>query len=861
MLVKIADYLRPDDFYKDAHRAIFELCLELWDRREPIDILSLSNYLEERKLLDTIGGRGYLGELSSIVATASNAKGYADIIKRKALLRELIKSSTDIIHMSYEEGDEAEYIVDRAEQRLFSVAQRFLKQNFIPIQAVLEDAFERIEEIHRGDTHRLRGIPTHFADLDNVIAGLQKSDLVILAARPSLGKSSLALDVVRHIATIEKTPVGIFSLEMSKEQIVDRLICAEAGINLWKMRTGFLSQEEGGDFSKIGQAIASLSEAPIFIDDSPMSNILEVKTKARRLKAEHNLGLLVIDYLQLMEGSARTENRVQEVSEISRMLKALARELNIPVLALSQLSRSVEMRVPAIPKLADLRESGCLAGDTVIMQADTGELTPIKELVGKNNIPVFSLNQNRQLEIRTISKIFSSGKKQLFELKTGSGRTIKASSNHPFLTVNGWQRVDELSIGKHLALPRILTPQSIEQPVGLSDNELILLAHLIGDGCVLPTQPIHYTSADEQNIKIVSDIAHRLFNISPRIIKQKNWFHVYLPSPYHLTHKRHHPIINWLHSLELKPVRSYEKILPRAIFLLSQDHIRLFLHHLWSTDGNISWKKIVGRKPSAAIYYATTSKTLAEQIQHLLLRQGILNTVRTVPQRKRFKEYRPNYQIHIEGSGPQLKFCNLIGSYGSRGVIVPQLIKALEEIKPNPNLDIIPQEAWKTYIEPAKTVAGLSWRDVSAKIQTAYCGSTLFQSGLSRERMGRVAEALHANNLFSLAESDIYWDKIIAITPLGIEEVFDATVPETHNFIANDFIVHNSIEQDADVVMFIYRKAMDRGVKHFPEEERNIAEIHIAKHRHGPAGVTVNLYFDEHTASFRNLETKIEEPF
>ncbi|MDD2646732.1 MAG: replicative DNA helicase [Patescibacteria group bacterium] len=365
-IIKIADIIGPDDFYKDIHRIIYEAMLEVFEHREPIDILSISNRLEEKGQLDLIGGRSHLADLANGVPSATHVVSYAQIIQRKATLRNLINASTEITKMAYDEEEQVDKILDRSEQKLFAVSQRFLKQNFTPIQDVLGDAFTRIEEIHKSCC-KLRGLPCGFSDLDAALGGLQASDLIILAARPAVGKSALAIDIARQVAVLHKIPVGIFSLEMSREQIVDRMICSQANINLWKMRTGALSKSDEGAFSKIGDSINILSEAPIFIDDSPMANIMEIRTKARRLQAEHGLGLIIIDYLQLMEGGEGADNRVQEVSAISRALKAIARELHIPVIALSQLSRATEARTPAIPKLADLRESGSLEQDSDVV--------------------------------------------------------------------------------------------------------------------------------------------------------------------------------------------------------------------------------------------------------------------------------------------------------------------------------------------------------------------------------------------------------------------------------------------------------------------------------------------------------------
>ncbi len=367
-IVKIADVLTPEDFYKDSHGVIFAAMKELYAHREPIDILSLTSKLEEKGKLEAVGGRSYIANLANSVGTASNVVYYAELIQRKATLRRLITAAAGIGELGYEQDEEIDKILDEAEQKLFNVSQKFLKQAFQPIDALLNEAFDRIDELHK-QSGKLRGLATGFTDLDNLLAGLQKSDLIILAARPSVGKTSLALDIARQTAVINKIPVGIFSLEMSKEQLVDRMLCAEAGVSLWKMRTGKLSdRDEDDDFSHIGQAMGVLAETPIFIDDSASANIMEIRTKARRLQMEHKLGLIVIDYLQLMEGRGKYgDNRVQEVAEITRALKGLARELNIPVLALSQLSRAVEQVKPAIPRLAHLRESGSIEQDADVV--------------------------------------------------------------------------------------------------------------------------------------------------------------------------------------------------------------------------------------------------------------------------------------------------------------------------------------------------------------------------------------------------------------------------------------------------------------------------------------------------------------
>ncbi|MFA4817264.1 MAG: replicative DNA helicase [Parcubacteria group bacterium] len=367
-IIKVANLIRIGDFYKDDHNAIYEAMVELYEQREPIDVLSLSNRLEEKKLLDKVGGSSYLTDLVNSVPSASNIVHYAKVVQKKSTLRKLITTASEIVELGYNESEDVEKVLDEAEQKLFSVSQKYIKQDFVPIKTILEAAFNRIDELHKGD-HKLRGIPSGFPDMDNILAGFQKSDLVIIAARPSIGKTTLALDLARQVSIREKIPVGIFSLEMSSDQLIDRMLAAQSGVDLWRLRTGNLKSEEGDDdFQRIGEAMGILSEAPIFIDDAGSSNVMEIRTMARRLQAEHNVGLIIVDYLQLMEGrSGGGDNRVNEISEISRALKQLAKELNIPVIALSQLSRAVESRSPQIPKLSDLRESGSIEQDADIV--------------------------------------------------------------------------------------------------------------------------------------------------------------------------------------------------------------------------------------------------------------------------------------------------------------------------------------------------------------------------------------------------------------------------------------------------------------------------------------------------------------
>lgn len=364
-LVKIADRVNPEDFYDPRHRLIYEAISQLYEKRSSIDVLTLSNQLKNDKNLAKVGGASYLTELTNYVPTASHVEEYADIVATKSARRRMIAAARAIVDLSTDEAMSLHDLIEEAEAKLFSISQSHVKQNISSLESILADSFDRLDDLHK-DKGKVRGIPTGYKDLDGILAGLQRSDLFILAARPSMGKTAFMLNLAHNVAVGSKEAVLIFSLEMSKEQLVDRLLAIESGVNAWNLRTGHLSDS---DFEKIGNAMGPLSEAKIFIDDSPAITVSELRTKARREAHRQPIGLIVVDYLQLMSGGSRFSdfNRVQEISEISRGLKIIARELDVPLIALSQLSRSVESRPDKIPQLADLRESGSIEQDADVV--------------------------------------------------------------------------------------------------------------------------------------------------------------------------------------------------------------------------------------------------------------------------------------------------------------------------------------------------------------------------------------------------------------------------------------------------------------------------------------------------------------
>ena len=422
-IVNIAEILAPEHFYKsEQHGHIYNAILQLFQKREPIDLITVAEQLRQNNVLDKIGGVAYLTELVNMVPTAAHVESYAKIIKEHALRRALISYSTRFIDGAYDVGRQVSEVIEDCEQSIFSLSQQHLKRDFIQLKDALAESFDRLDEIQKS-SGKLRGVPTGFRDLDNKLAGLQDSNLIIFAARPGMGKTSFALNVAQHVAVNVNLPVGIFSLEMSQEELVDRLLVAQADIDAWKLKTGRLDEK---DFDRLSHAMGQLAEAPLFIDDTPGASISEIRTKARRLQIEHGLKLIIVDYLQLIRGR-NLENRVQEVSEISQGLKNLARELKIPVFAISQLNRSVEARGTKKPQLADLRESGAIEQDADVVMFIYREDSEHQEQVK------LDIQKHRNGATGDIDLIFRGDRVKFYgmEKTRGRGATQKEESSLP----------------------------------------------------------------------------------------------------------------------------------------------------------------------------------------------------------------------------------------------------------------------------------------------------------------------------------------------------------------------------------------------------------------------------------------------
>ncbi|HMT32432.1 MAG TPA: replicative DNA helicase [Dermatophilaceae bacterium] len=666
------------------------------------------------------------------------------------------------------------------------------------------------------------------------------ADHLYLAGRSMIPthNSTLGLDIARSAAIKHKMAAVVFSLEMSKTEITMRLLSAEAQIQLQHMRKGTMRDD---DWQRLAATMGRVSDAPLFIDDSPNMSLMEIRAKCRRLKQRNNLKLVVIDYLQLMSSGKRVESRQQEVSEFSRALKLLAKELEVPVIAISQLNRGPEQRTDKKPQMSDLRESGCLTADTRILRADTGAETTMGALyaAGERDVPVWSLDESLRYVRRHLTHVFSTGVRPVWRLTLASGKEIRATDNHPFLTYAGWTPLGELRTGARVAVPRHTPAPERFEP--WEDDKVVLLAHLLGDGSFVKRQPLRYASVDEANLRAVTKAA-LLFGVvavrdeyaAARVTSLR------LRAPYRLTHGVRNPIAAWLDELGLFGLRSHEKFVPERVFYASKRQIALFLRHIWATDGSVTVNR-AGR--GGRIYYASTSRRLVDDLSRLLLRFGISTRLRTV----RKQGYRPGYTLDISGADSQRRFLQEIGVHGARGEAAERLLSIVREVTANTNVDTVPVEVWDK-VRSVMSERGMTTREFQSALGVSYNGSAIYRHAPSRERLGRVAAVLDSAELELYAVNDVLWDEVVSVEADGVEEVFDATVVGGHNFIANGIAVHNSIEQDADMVILLHREeAYERESPRAGE-----ADLIVAKHRNGPTD-TIVVAFQGHYSRFTNM--------
>jgi len=660
-------------------------------------------------------------------------------------------------------------------------------------------------------------MPSGFREIDFYTEGFSTGDFVVLAARPSVGKTSLGLAIAFNFAK-RGHPTLLFSLEMDAKQIVSRFLAMNSRSDLLALRTGNVFDTE---------AASALAGLPILIDDTPGISIMELRTKARRASVNDRLEVIIVDYIQLMRTDGSDENRVQEISTITRNLKSLARELNVVVIGLSQLSRAAgDSGVE--PKLSTLRE--CVTGDTIVCLAD-GSRVPIRELSGREP-EVLAVRDGRIVTAKS-DLVWSVGARPVLRVKLASGRRIHATAEHQLHAFGEWKRVKELKVGDRLALARYIPEPA--STTSWPDLRLALLGQLIGDGSYLSGRSLRYTTSSIENSEIVAKAAVAEFAATVACcMRIDGWHQLWISG----NGNRWHPagVNQWLRDLGIFGQRSYEKRVPRAVFSLRNRDLAILLRHLWATDGCIDTSD--GR---GSVYYATNSVGLAADVAALLLRFGIVARTVTTSDDK----YGLAYQVNVSGVTDQLLFLNAIGTFGPRVEPGIELRVALEGIVGNTNVDTIPREVFEKVRERMRA-RGVTTRAMAALRGTSYGGTSHFQFAPSRTIVADYARLLEDNELLDIATSDLFWDRVIAIEPLGEEEVFDLTVPGPASWLADGIVSHNSgaLEQDADIVLMLWRDKEDT-----PPGAPRLIHGSVAKNRNGPTG-TFSLLFASEQARF-----------
>jgi replicative DNA helicase len=742
-IADVVEVVRGHDFYRPAHELVFEAILDLYGRGEPADPVTVSAELTKRGDMARVGGAPYLHTLISSVPTAANAGYYARIVRETAILRRLVEAGTRIVQMGYAGDGDADDIVDTAQAEVYNVTDRRTSDDYQPLSAIMEGALDEIEAIgSRGG--EMVGVPTGFADLDELTNGLHPGQMIVLAARPAVGKSTLGLDVARAAAIKNHLATCIFSLEMSRNEITMRLLSAEARVPLHHMRTGKLTDD---DWTRLARRMGEVSNAPLYIDDSPNMSMMEIRAKCRRLKQRHDLRLVIIDYLQLMSSGKRVESRQQEVSEFSRAIKLLAKELEVPVIAISQLNRGSEQRTDKKPQMSDLRESGCLPASTRVVRADTGAEVSLGELLAADarDVPVWSLDETLRYRARTMTHVFPSGRKEVFRLTLGSGKTVDATANHPFLTYDGWRALGDLAPGSRVAAARHL-PAPLGPETQRGDAE----ARSLGAGSALP-----------------DDVAG-----------------------------------------------------------LPKRQIALLLWHLFRSRGLVS----ADAQGHGVVALQSDRPELLTTVSRLLLRFGI-------------SVQRRGDRLRIVDTDDQRRFLQEIGHPGPDGARM--LRRVLEETRARRDRAADTGDAWaevqRLLHQPEHAPVGAG---VPAAAEVVGEDGSVPRGGV----LANVARTLAASDLEITATNDVLWDEVVSVEALGEQDVYDATVPGTHNFLADGVAVHNSIEQDADMVVLLHREEM------YERESPRAGEADfiVAKHRNGPTA-TVTVAFQGHYSRFVDM--------
>ncbi len=730
----------------------------------------------------------------------------------------------------YESEDDVPAAIDKAEQTVYEVGNRSDHNAFSSVPSLLLGVFQSLERRHEQKGDRT-GVTSGFRDIDDYTAGWQPGNLIILAARPAMGKTSLGLNMAVAAAKDEKKPIAVFSLEMTKQELVERLLSSEAKLDASKLRRGAIADR---DWEKIGHAMGLLHELPIYLDDAGAPTVTEIRSRLRRLKSAHGLSLVVIDYLQLVRPSAlgKVVNRNEELSEICRTLKATAKDLEVPIIALAQLNRAVETRQDKRPLLSDLRD--CLAGEALVTNAETGERVPMRQIVERGHrFDVWAIDERMRLVRRPITDAWEVGTQPVFRVTTKSGRTIRCTEGHRFLTVGGWSKLSELDVGRSIAVPRRLDapPQAQES---MTPGQALLLGWLIGDGHLSGSAALTVASAEEAAMAV--DVASEEFGLRPFVRPERAGtpaLRVILTTGKPCGAGKN-PLTRWLRGLGIWKKTGGEKFVPAAVFSQSDEIVAAFLRGLFHADGSLTRGATSSR---VTVRLTSISETLARDAHHLLLRFGI-NAILTCD-RRNIGGFRTTttelWTVTMMQRRAVSAFMDRIGFLGAKHA------RAIAKVIPKTEndagqFDRIPIEVnhrVRQLRESRKlSHASLGWRDQGKAMSRTTCAS--------------IADRLEDEFLELLAASDVLWDPVVGIEPVGVEPVYDLTVGDLQNFCVDDIVTHNSgaIEQEADIVTFLYR---DVYYNKETSADPDSTELIIAKHRNGKVG-TIKLRFQpEHT--------------
>ncbi len=840
----VAERISEADFYRSEHAIIFAAIESLANKQMPFDVLTLSEDLKQHGKLSQARGEAYLFELAKNTPSAANILAYTDIVRERSVLRQLAAAANQIAESAFRpSGLSVTDLLDQAEQKVFSIGEQTHKQGDGPqnINSIMAKTLEKIDALYEAKG-AITGLTTGFNDLDAMTSGMQPADLIIVAGRPSMGKTTFAMNIAENAALElarkkDDRAVIIFSLEMPSEAIVMRMFSSMGRISQQNIRTGRLTDQ---DWSSLTSTISLFSDTNLFIDDSAGLTPTELRARVRRIAKETGgVALIVVDYLQLMRVPGLSDNRVAEVSEISRSLKAIAKEFKTPLIAGSQLNRSLEQRQDKRPIMADLRE--CVTGDTLVNLAD-GKRVPIAQLIDQE-VDVLAIDENKKIVTARCEKIWKVGTKQTYKITFASGKILRATKEHRIMAFKGWATVENLNIGDRIATARILPEPVICNK--WDEHQLILLAHMIGDGSYLTHQPMRYTTSNEENSLVVQQAATIAFGALVKRTKQIGSWHQLIISG-DGTRWKPAGINKWLRELKIYNQRSHEKHVPDEIFTLSNAQIALFLKHLWATDGCI-FVKDVNKRGADVIQYSTNSLRLAKDVVALLLRFGIIARIKKTQK----ATYRQGYLISITGLDQQKKFLNEIGGFGPRTVQAEMLLKKIANKKANTNIDTIPIAVFDE-VKLAMNARGISQRAMANLRGTSYGGTSHFKFDPSRTVLNHYADLLGSDVLKNHANNDIFWDKIVNITLDVEEDVYDLTVPGYESWLADGIVSHNSgaIEQDADLIICLYRDEV-----YNESAEKNVAEILIRKHRNGPIG-DICLTFRGELSRFDNYQSE-----